>query len=956
MGGNSREREVSFAGGRTVIDNLDQSLFEAVPLFIDSFGEAVFINWKWIYKGSIRDFYPDSSYYPSQAQAGASTFYAEQIGPYSPSLAAEWRSQLGKSVRWDELHEHIDIAFLALHGKNGEDGRIQGLLEYHGIPYTGSGVGASALGMNKLAQRRIMKQMGLPVPAFCSIDRQSWIARNQQERTDLYTEWSVALGFPMVIKPANQGSSIGMSILNPANQGNSNGMSTLNVDDLDSFTSAIDRAFFRGVVKGSDWLRLTDQQKINQANEWSDPKSGIGLPARGIDGHIMYHALELIDWLNENLKNDSDTVCFDSLDDESVVLGESFLTGDEFSCIVIESETGQPIALPPTGIRKSSLLYDYRAKYLPGQARKTTPIELPENQIRRIQKACEELYILLGFAVYARIDGFINPDGTVYLNDPNTTSGMMPSSFFFHQAAEVGMNPSQFLTYIVFTSLRRIARPWEFEQSLPETTKAASPDKKSRSTFGKLQLLLHSSKNNAGEKTPIAVIMGGSSSERHISVESGRNVFEKLSSSGIFDPISLFLTGSDAHFRLFEIPINLHLKDHADDIAGKLEHYTEHPIVVETRERCAKITALLGCRPVVAPKEINLTQLAGRVRQVFIALHGRPGEDGTLQRALEEVGLSYNGSGPESSALTIDKYRTNRLLAEHGIKVAAARLVNLSDVYSAGGYEALAARIIHEMPLPLIAKPVDDGCSSGVVRIDHIDQLVAYLSTNLVSRADKNMPPQAIESLDRILIEECIEQGTADRFLEVTGGMLIHTPDEGLPTYEVFEPSESLAGKGILSLEEKFLAGEGQNITPARFSANPVERNQISHQVKSVFEQVARILDVRGYCRIDAFVRIFEQSTGPKVEVLIIELNSLPGMTPATCIFHQCALQGYKPDEFIRQILAEGRNRNATGDISRNAAEGISRNAAEGISRKAAEGISRKAAGGISRNANEARL
>ncbi|MFM8495159.1 MAG: hypothetical protein ACKOEM_06480, partial [Planctomycetia bacterium] len=103
---------------------------------------------------------------------------------------------------------------------------------------------------------------------------------------------------------------------------------------------------------------------------------------------------------------------------------------------------------------------------------------------------------------------------------------------------------------------------------------------------------------------------------------------------------------------------------------------------------------------------------------------------------------------------------------------------------------------------------------------------------------------------------------------------------------------------------------------------------------------------MRGYCRIDAFVRIFEQSTGPKVEVLIIELNSLPGMTPATCIFHQCALQGYKPDEFIRQILAEGRNRNAAEGSNRNAAEGRNRNATGDISRNAAEGISRKAAGG----------
>jgi len=75
MGGNSREREVSFAGGRTVVDNLDKSLFEVIPIFVDSIGEPVFIDWKWIYKGSIRDFYPDSSLYPKHSQAGAHAFY-----------------------------------------------------------------------------------------------------------------------------------------------------------------------------------------------------------------------------------------------------------------------------------------------------------------------------------------------------------------------------------------------------------------------------------------------------------------------------------------------------------------------------------------------------------------------------------------------------------------------------------------------------------------------------------------------------------------------------------------------------------------------------------------------------------------------------------------------------------------------------------------------------------------
>ena len=118
--------------------------------------------------------------------------------------------------------------------------------------------------------------------------------------------------------------------------------------------------------------------------------------------------------------------------------------------------------------------------------------------------------------------------------------------------------------------------------------------------------------------------------------------------------------------------------------------------------------------------------------------------------------------------------------------------------------------------------------------------------------------------------------------------------------FEVFEPSEALAGEEVLSLEEKFLAGQGQNITPARFAKEGVEYNRIASIVKSDLERVARILNVSGYCRIDAFVRIFDDG---RVETIIIEVNSLPGMTPATVIFHQAAINLYKPFDFIDKIL-----------------------------------------------------
>ena len=159
-----------------------------------------------------------------------------------------------------------------------------------------------------------------------------------------------------------------------------------------------------------------------------------------------------------------------------------------------------------------------------------------------------------------------------------------------------------------------------------------------------------------------------------------------------------------------------------------------------------------------------------------------------------------------------------------------------------------------------------------------------------------------------LLIEQFIDRAGAVRFLEVTGGMLTSYDASGNIQYEIFEPSESLAESEILSLEEKFLAGQGQNLTPSRFSSNPNEQIRISNEVRNTLKQVALALHVTGYCRIDAFVRIFEDG---KVETIIIEVNSLPGMTPATCIYHQAAINGYKPFEFIREILKFGENRTA---------------------------------------------
>lgn len=904
FGGRSKEREISFAGGRTVYDNLNKSIFEAIPFFVDSFGNFVLLDWNFVYKGTIRDFYPPVEFIP--ANNTDFQYYAENLGALTVHQQDELISKIGKKVLAHELASLIDFAFLALHGPYGEDGRIQGLLEYLHIPYSGSGVLPSAIGIDKSVQKKLMVNAGFNSPRFFTIDRTDWINGNVK---GVWEKAKSEIGFPMVIKPANQGSSIGISIFNE--------------DSNYNFMAAVEKAFFTKWLDSAEWKKLSEKEQIDYVRSLSDIREGIGMPikidlglvssnlssrAESRDENneqiIFYNQYELISFLNNNCDKTEGFV-LEALDGESTVMIEGFIEGKEFSCIVLEDtdSNNKAIALPPTEIRKGKELFDYRSKYLPGLSRKITPIEATDEQINAIRKECERLFSELCFDVYARIDGFLSGDGKVFLNDPNTTSGMMPSSFFFHQAAEIGLTPSQFLTYIIRTSLSKRIK----------NSKGASVYEP---LLNKLDTFLHNEKNAINNKIPVAVILGGYSSERHISVESGRNIFEKLASSEKYAPIPVFLTGDNANHLMYQIPINALLKDNADDIKDKINNWKIHPVVKQIIEECKTITDKYGSpNNLIAPKQLSYVDLAKEVKQVFIALHGRPGEDGAIQEKLEAVGLTYNGSGKESSSITIDKFRTNEILMKHGFLAAKHCLITNDDWKN--NKEKIKQTLQNDYVYPLIAKPVDDGCSSAVKMIKTFEEFEAFAT--LIFRSSEAFDAKAAEILhikDKeefpqkqvLLVEELISKNGAKHFLEITGGMLTKMNAKGEVEYEVFEASEALASGEILSLEEKFLAGQGQNITPARYSRDEKERQLISNKVKETLGAAAKVLNIVGYCRIDAFVRIFDVN---HVEVIFIEVNSLPGMTPATCIYHQAAINGYKPYSFIDRILDFGTRKTA---------------------------------------------
>jgi len=112
---------------------------------------------------------------------------------------------IGRDAAEQLRREGVEIAFNALHGKFGEDGAIQGLLEIMGIPATGSGILASAIGMNKIVSKAVFKAQGLAVGPYMVVDR------DHREKTAVV---SSEIGYPLVVKPSSEGSSVGVSLVN----------------------------------------------------------------------------------------------------------------------------------------------------------------------------------------------------------------------------------------------------------------------------------------------------------------------------------------------------------------------------------------------------------------------------------------------------------------------------------------------------------------------------------------------------------------------------------------------------------------------------------------------------------------------------------------------------------------------------------------------------------------------
>jgi D-alanine-D-alanine ligase len=170
MGGMGPESEVSFNSGRTIIDHLVAAPMTCVPIFHDASGNLYLLPAKFLHRGKISDF--------------------------QHRLASQARR-----ISWHDLPTLVDMVYIALHGRYAEDGTVQGMLEILHMPYIGSGVQASALGMDKSIHKIILSSQGIAVPSGITLNVHDDPAALKN------------LQYPVIIKPAHEGSSLGVSLV-----------------------------------------------------------------------------------------------------------------------------------------------------------------------------------------------------------------------------------------------------------------------------------------------------------------------------------------------------------------------------------------------------------------------------------------------------------------------------------------------------------------------------------------------------------------------------------------------------------------------------------------------------------------------------------------------------------------------------------------------------------------------
>ena len=254
------------------------------------------------------------------------------------------------------------------------------------------------------------------------------------------------------------------------------------------------------------------------------------------------------------------------------------------------------------------------------------------------------------------------------------------------------------------------------------------------------------------------------------------------------------------------------------------------------------------------PRDSGLEELnAQRFERVFIALHGRFGEDGTVQGALEYLGLPYTGSGVMASALAMDKWRTKLLWQAAGLPTPAWELVTARTD---------PADLAKRLKLPLMMKPAREGSSIGMSKVTSVEKIAP--ARDLALRYD-----------DVVIAERFIEG------VELTAGIL---GDEPLPLIRLETPRE------FYDYEAKYFANDTRYMLPCGL---PAEQER---SLQKLALEAFRVLGCNGWGRVDLML---DRAGQP----YLLEVNTIPGMTDHSLVPMAARARGISFEDLCVRIL-----------------------------------------------------
>lgn len=263
------------------------------------------------------------------------------------------------------------------------------------------------------------------------------------------------------------------------------------------------------------------------------------------------------------------------------------------------------------------------------------------------------------------------------------------------------------------------------------------------------------------------------------------------------------------------------------------------------------------------PAERSLAELAAeKFDRVFIALHGRYGEDGTLQGVLEQLGIPYTGSGVMASAIAMDKVMTKRILMSHGLPTPRFLVL---DAKSASAEEL--RKVPDELGLPLMLKAPHEGSTIGISKVE--------------ARTDMDQGFALCAKYDEVVLAEEFISGR-----ELTVAVLGAGRDaRALPIVEIRAP------QGNYDYQHKYFSDETQYLCPAPLDA------ALTQRIQSLAVRAYNAVGCKGWARVDFMLRAADD------EPFLLEINTSPGMTGHSLVPMSAKAAGMSYEDLCVEIL-----------------------------------------------------